>query len=330
MAPHAPPARAARAPPRRSRDPNAGSRLRARWPSVPEVQPRAAVVRPAPVRDAPFPSIDCLGVNVARLGWPDFLRWFLNRLAAPAPVRCSTLVLANAHTLNVACASPAARAAIRAATLVLNDGAGLDLYARLRAGGAFPYNFAGTDLVPRLLLECARRGYPLRVFLYGARPGRAAAAARRIEAEYAPVTVVGALDGHETSGADALRAIDAARPDLLLVGLGNPLQEEWLAAHGPALRARIAVGVGALFDFLSGSVPRAPRVLRAARLEWLFRLALEPRRLFRRYVLGVPLFLWRTFTYRPTPALPLPATPRPALPLSTERRPRAAQTQIGT
>lgn len=266
-----------------------------------EVPPPVPAVRRSSGRDPSYPAVDCLGVKVARLEWPDLLEWFLRRLDAPAPVRCGTLVLANAHTLNVASANPAAREAIRAATLVLNDGVGLDVYARLRTGAPFPYNFAGTDLVPRLLGECARRGLPLRVFLYGARPGRAAEAARRIERAYAPVKVIGALDGHETTGDEARRAIDAAHPDLLLVGLGNPRQEEWLAANAPGLRARIAIGVGALFDFMSGSVVRAPRAVRAMRLEWMFRLALEPRRLFRRYVVGVPLFLWRTLTYRPEP-----------------------------
>lgn len=277
---------------------------------MPGVPPTVPAVRPSSARDPSYPALDCLGVKVARLEWPELLEWFLRRLAASAPVRCGTLVLANAHTLNVACASPAAREAIRAATLVLNDGVGLDLYARLRTGAPFPYNFAGTDLVPRLLEECARRGLPLRVFLYGARPGRAEEAARRIERTYAPVTVVGVLDGHETSGEEARRAIDAARPDLLLVGLGNPRQEAWLAANAPGLRARVAIGVGALFDFMSGSVPRAPRAVRAVRMEWLFRLAREPRRLFRRYALGVPLFLWRTLTYRPEPA-PAAVSPHP-------------------
>src|SRR5439155_10617153 len=109
--------------------------------------------------------------------------------------------------------------------------------------------------------------------------------------------------------AAAVAAVNAARPDLLLVALSNPLQERWLARHTPALDVKVAMGVGALFDFMSGSVPRAPRLLRTLRLEWLFRLLLEPRRMFRRYVIGIPLFLWRALRYRPATGGPRGSMP---------------------
>jgi exopolysaccharide biosynthesis WecB/TagA/CpsF family protein len=81
--------------------------------------------------------------------------------------------------------------------------------------------------------------------------------------------------------------------DLLLVAFGNPRQEIWIAERITHEHAHLAIGVGALFDFLAGEVQRAPRWLRAARLEWAYRLMLEPARLWRRYVLGNPAFLLR-------------------------------------
>jgi exopolysaccharide biosynthesis WecB/TagA/CpsF family protein len=92
--------------------------------------------------------------------------------------------------------------------------------------------------------------------------------------------------------------VRAARPDVLLVALGNPLQECWIDANLAQLDARVAIGVGALFDYLAGRVVRAPRWVRALRGEWLFRLLVEPRRLWRRYVLGNPQFLWRVLRAR--------------------------------
>ena len=85
----------------------------------------------------------------------------------------------------------------------------------------------------------------------------------------------------------------ASRADVLLVAMGNPRQEFWLADHLPSTGCRLGIGVGGLFDFLSGDVARAPVWVRAARLEWCYRLMREPRRLWRRYILGNPIFLMR-------------------------------------
>lgn len=87
--------------------------------------------------------------------------------------------------------------------------------------------------------------------------------------------------------------IVASKADVLLVAMGNPLQELWLAEHLQATGCRLGIGVGALFDFLSGDVARAPLWVREARLEWVYRLLLEPGRLWHRYLVGNPVFLMR-------------------------------------
>ena len=86
--------------------------------------------------------------------------------------------------------------------------------------------------------------------------------------------------------------INAARPDIVWVGLGAPKQDRWMAAHLGRVSAPVMIGVGAAFDFLAGVKPQAPRRLRRLGLEWLFRLATEPRRLGRRYLVCNTLFLW--------------------------------------
>jgi exopolysaccharide biosynthesis WecB/TagA/CpsF family protein len=205
----------------------------------------------------------------------------------------------NAHTLNLAWADTAFHSVLRRASLVLNDGVGLSLAARAK-GERFAHNFNGTDLFPAVFRHRTELGLPLRVFLYGARPGRAVEEhARVIAAAYPEVVVVGTLDGHAPRAEEEIvAAVNAARPDLLLVALGNPLQEVWIDRALPRLEVGVVSGVGALLDFLSGAVPRAPAWVRAVRAEWAYRLAREPRRLFARYVVGNPLFLARVLLDR--------------------------------
>lgn len=169
---------------------------------------------------------------------------------------------------------------------VVNDGIGMDLAARLMHGRRFQENLNGTDFIPRLL-----RGspLPLRVFLFGARPEVVREASRAVEGRFGQ-EVVGALSGYEIDDATVCERIRAAKPDVVLVALGNPLQERWILDHAQALPPALYVGVGALFDFLADRAVRAPTWMRKVRLEWLFRLAQEPRRLWKRYTIDAVKF----------------------------------------
>lgn len=247
----------------------------------------AAVHAPPPHSE----TVDCLGVPVARARWEALRDWF--HAVARLRGRARVVHFANAHTLNLAWSDAHFRDVLARADVVLNDGIGLELYARM-AGERFEGNFNGTDLVPALLAHASPEA-PLRVFLFGGVPGRAEDAARALEARFPGVVVVGTRDGYAHDG--AVEAINAASPDVLLVGMGNPIQEKWVDTVRHALDVGVAMGVGALIDFLSGKVSRAPRWVRAARLEWLYRLSREPKRLFRRYVLGNPAFLARALVY---------------------------------
>jgi N-acetylglucosaminyldiphosphoundecaprenol N-acetyl-beta-D-mannosaminyltransferase len=152
----------------------------------------------------------------------------------------------------------------------------------------------GPDL---LLAACERfmeRG--VRHFFYGAEPGVAERLVARLQAQNPGLVVAGiesppfrALTAEEDAA--VVERIRAASPDIVWVGIGSPRQEMWMAAHLERLHAPVLVGVGAAFDFLSGNKPQAPRWLQRSGLEWLFRLGSEPARLWRRYVLGYPLFV---------------------------------------
>ena len=198
----------------------------------------------------------------------------------------------NAHCVNVAASDPDYTRALHSADAVLPDGAGIELALRL-SGTKMVENLNGTDFTPKLLREAARRG--LSVFLLGGRPGIADAAAARLVHQTPGLRIAGTRDGFSGAAntAEAIAHINDTGADILLVALGVPAQDVWLERHASQLRPVLSLGVGALFDFLAGAVPRAPKPIRRARLEWAWRLAQEPKRLAKRYLIGNPVFVAR-------------------------------------
>ena len=153
----------------------------------------------------------------------------------------------------------------------------------------------GPDLMLALSRTAARAGYAC--YYYGGATGIADTLAAEMKDRFPGLRTVGAYsppfrDLHPTE-IDAVTArINEARPDIVWVGLGCPKQERWMAAFRPRLRAPVLIGVGAAFDFHVGLIPQAPSWMQRAGLEWLFRLGQEPRRLWYRYLIYNPLFLF--------------------------------------
>lgn len=236
-----------------------------------------------------IPTTTVLGVGVAVLDVDAALAEVRRLLNGPQP---AVLAYANAHTLNVASRNEEFLRVMRQADLVLNDGSGLAIAARLR-GQTFPANLNGTDFTPKVLLTAA--DCDASVFLLGGAPGVADAAAERLRANIPGLKVAGCAHGYfgDAELPALLSAIRASNARVLLVGMGNPQQELWLANHLADTGAVLGVAVGAFLDFAAQRVPRAPGWMRDAGIEWLYRLAREPRRLFGRYVAGNPLFLQR-------------------------------------
>jgi N-acetylglucosaminyldiphosphoundecaprenol N-acetyl-beta-D-mannosaminyltransferase len=153
---------------------------------------------------------------------------------------------------------------------------------------------------PDLLLACcqAPAGRRWRHFFYGGAPGIADRLAERLLRRVPGLQVVG-LEAPPfrplTADEDAalVARVNAVRPDIVWVGLGTPKQERWMAGHVGRLQVPVLVGVGAAFDFLAGVKRQAPRWMQRSGLEWTFRLASEPRRLWRRYLVNNPAFVWR-------------------------------------
>ncbi|PPB80703.1 exopolysaccharide biosynthesis WecB/TagA/CpsF family protein [Albidovulum inexpectatum] len=205
---------------------------------------------------------------------------------------CKRVFFLNAHCANVAARDPLYASALRRADHILPDGIGIELAARLR-GNRLTANLNGTDFIPALLREAARRG--LSVFLFGARPGTAERAADRLIRDIPGLRVLGTMDGYDDAQDEeaAIARINASGADILLVAMGVPQQELWIDRNAERLNTRLNLGVGALFDFLAGNVRRAPAIVRKARMEWAWRLAVEPRRMAGRYLIGNFTFMAR-------------------------------------
>ena len=170
-------------------------------------------------------------------------------------------------------------AAVNGAKLVLADGVG-DLCAARILGTPLPGRVAGADLVPRLLARLAERGGS--VFLYGARPGVAERAGESLQSACPGLRIAGTENGYISDETALFAALEQEKPDLLLLGLGAPRQELWMAENRQRTPA-VMIGVGGLLDVFAGDIPRAPEAWQRLGLEWLYRLLREPRR-FKRVI----------------------------------------------
>ncbi len=175
---------------------------------------------------------------------------------------------------------------------VLSDGIGIDIASRMLYGPKFPDNLNGTDFIPGLL-GFLKDG--VHVGLLGAQEGVAKEAAANFSKRFPHHRFSVVSDGYfdDAKQKRILTKLKKNPPDILMVAFGNPRQEMWIAEYCTEEHAKVAIGVGALFDFVASRVPRAPKLMRQLRFEWLYRLWLEPNRLWRRYVLGNPAFLLR-------------------------------------
>lgn len=199
------------------------------------------------------------------------------------------IAFCNARTALLAFRSQTYRTTL-SQMLVLNDGLGLDIASLILTGRRFRENMNGTDFVPRLL---SRLEGPYRIFLLGAASDVVPVAARQLALLLPHHEIVGYHDGYFSAEAEPgiIERINGAAVDILLIGMGNPHQEEFIVRHAGRLQCKLVVGVGALFDFTAGRFPRAPLWVRKARLEWLHRLFCEPRRLLKRYTIEPFIFL---------------------------------------
>jgi N-acetylglucosaminyldiphosphoundecaprenol N-acetyl-beta-D-mannosaminyltransferase len=243
-------------------------------------------------------QIEILGVKISLIGPDDLLAYF-GQVCAGAE---KTVVLnVNANCLNLACEEPWLRRYLNQADVVFVDGYGVTLAAWL-LGMPLPTRITYADWMDDLARYCAE--HELSLYFLGAKEGIAREAADRLSARHPGLRIVGTHHGYfdmrrETdANKRVVREINAVLPDILIVGFGMPLQERWLMENWGAIEARVGLTGGGVFDNLSGRLKRPPRFLTDHGFEWLGRLVVEPRRLWRRYLLGNPRFVIRVLRQR--------------------------------
>lgn len=232
--------------------------------------------------------INLLGVNVDVVDTEGLYHRILDFTQSGGPHKVAYF---NAHCAVISCKDAVYRKILNSADLVYPDGMSIVWAARV-FNRHLPHRSTGADFMERFCRRFAARG--LKIYLLGARPGVAEEAARRLRRTIPELHVVGTYHGYfaQEETEKILDTIRAAGPDILLVGLGVPYQEKWIEVHYRNLGAPVVWGVGGLFDFLSGRLPRGPRWLLDNGFEWLCRLAVEPTRLWKRYLVGNMQFAW--------------------------------------
>jgi N-acetylglucosaminyldiphosphoundecaprenol N-acetyl-beta-D-mannosaminyltransferase len=231
-------------------------------------------------------SIRLLGVRVDRLDLAGLLGYVRAAIRQPTHV---SIMYVNVHCMNMRRRDDQYRGVLEHADLVYCDGTGVQLAARLH-GLPVPERMTGADWIHDLCRLAVRDD--LSLYFVAGRPGLAEEAALALRTRYLGLRIAGTAAGYD-AGEETVRAVNAAHPDILLVGMGTPTQEKWIVANRSQLGVPVVWAVGALFEFVAGRIRRGPHWMTDHGLEWLCRLVVEPRKLWRRYLLGIPWFFWR-------------------------------------
>jgi len=240
--------------------------------------------------DAPVATPDICGVEVANLTEDEAIS-FIDRLVGEAGPHYAAVV--NAAKIVVANKDMALKRALLEADLVTADGMSIVWASRL-LGQPLKQRVTGIDLFEQLVGRAAERDWS--VYFLGAREESVRGVAEKLVKSHPTLRVAGWRNGYfdesESESESVAEAIAASRADLLFVAMGSPVQELWISSNLERTGVRFAMGVGGSFDHVSGFARRAPRWMQRAGLEWLYRLMREPRRLWRRYLIGNSAFIW--------------------------------------
>ncbi|MCI6171346.1 MAG: WecB/TagA/CpsF family glycosyltransferase [Selenomonas bovis] len=230
-------------------------------------------------------KVTILGVPVDAITMGEAVARIDGFIEKRTPVLVAT---ANAEMLMRATHDGALRRILQGAAMVTPDGAGT-VWAAHHLGYAMPERVAGYDMVQELMREAPAKRR--RIFFFGSAPGVADKAKKKAEQLYPGIEIVGTRNGFFTAADEPaiIEEIKAAHPDILLAALGVPKQEKWLAKHLGELGVPVAIGVGGTFDVMAGVMKRAPRWMQRAKLEWLFRGMMQPKRAGR--LLALPRFV---------------------------------------
>ena len=239
-------------------------------------------------------QVDLMGIRVNNVVMATAVKLLLRGCQEKRPQQ---VCFVNADCVNIAAHDNVYHDVLCQSEMTFIDGIGMKLAGDLLRVPVVD-NVNGTDLFPELCKAIGDSGE--RIYLLGGRPGVACKVKRWIETHYPNVTVCGEHHGYfsETEEPQVIEQIAKSGTDILLVAFGVPCQEKWLQKNLVATGAKIGMGVGGLFDFYSGRIRRAPRWMRWCKIEWCYRLLQEPKRMWKRYLIGNVAFLLRVVMER--------------------------------
>lgn len=223
------------------------------------------------------------GLSIQRLEFNQSINtaW---EISQKIPIR---IFWANAHSVALAAQNKGLKQAMQQAEFLLNDGVGIEIAGKI-LGQPIKDNLNGTDWIPSFLDYISKQSSTTSVFLLGSKQEVVEKAAINFIRKWPNLSLTGYHHGYFDDPEKIMEIIKDKRPQLLIVGMGVPLQELFIDKNWKQLKdsgVRIAIAGGAILDFISGSIPRAPQFIRNIKCEWTFRLLIEPRRLARRYLI---------------------------------------------
>lgn len=239
--------------------------------------------------------ISIFDLHILNVDMQDAIELIKNAIIQKTP---TNLFFANADCFNIAFEDEEYHDILEKSQCTFGDGVGVRIASKV-FGSPIIDNVNGTDMFPLLCDLCLKNNFTM--YFLGAKPGIADITKKKTEQKYPGIKIAGCHHGYfkgEDEISRIISNINNSRADILLVALGVPLQEKWIMKYSAQIHAPVKLGVGGLFDFYSDTVARAPLWVRKLALEWLYRLIQEPRRLWRRYLLGNPLFIYRMIKWR--------------------------------
>ena len=240
-------------------------------------------------------SVDILGMRVDHVSTVDVLGKVDEYITEGGR---KTIMYANVHVINQALGDPALMDMVNRANLIYPDGYGVVLGARL-IGKELPPRMTGADWIHDLCRHAVRKGHTL--YIVAGEPGTALKAGEVLTGQYEGLKIVGTYDGffHARGESEELfEDINTKKPDIVLIGMGTPIQEKFTDENRSRMEVPVCWVVGALFDFVAGKARRGPRWMLDNGMEWLCRLVYEPGRMWKRYLVGNSLFLIRILLQR--------------------------------
>lgn len=239
-------------------------------------------------------KIDILGVRVDNLTVGEFKEDIIDFATSKRP---KTIMYANANNINITQKDKGYQEIINSADILHSDGWGI-VWASKFLGTPLKEKIVVTDFFVDFCEELAKK--KIRLYLLGGKPGVTEKAKEKLQQKIPSLNIVGEHHGYfyREDDKEIVNKINNCRPNILLVGMGTPKQEEWTYYNRNRLNVSLCWAVGGLFDFISGRIKRAPLWMLHCHLEWLGRLYQEPKRLWRRYLIGNSVFIFRVLKFK--------------------------------